>query len=106
MFRYTPPLRDMQFVLHELLDLEDALRPMPRYEAWDRATIAQTLEEASRFALRELLPLNASGDREGCCLDGAGVHLPSGFATAWRRYAEAGWTGLGAGGDPNAPSAV
>ena len=33
MFRYTPPLRDMQFVLHELLDLEDALRPMPRYEA-------------------------------------------------------------------------
>ena len=92
---FHPPLRDIAFVLHELLDMDTLIGALPGGEAWDRATIAQTLEAASRFAVQELLPLNATGDREGCVCTAAGVRLPAGFAAAYRRYVDAGWPTLG-----------
>jgi len=42
-FRYDPPLRDIRFVLHELLEVEPALHALPGSAAWDRATIDQTI---------------------------------------------------------------
>ena len=36
---YTPPLRDLQFVLHELLDLENELKAMPKHADTDADTI-------------------------------------------------------------------
>ncbi len=111
MYRYDPPLRDMAFVLHELLDAETALADLPAGQTWDRATIDQTLEAAARFMVGELLPLNGSGDREGCrtAPSPGGVILPAGFAQAWQRYVEAGWPALGCDeslGGQGAPSVV
>ena len=98
MFCYDTPVRDMQFVLHELLDASTAFDALPGLEGWDEDTIRQTIEASGRFACRELLPLNAAGDREGCRVEGGGVKSPAGFAQAYRRFAEAGWPALG--GDP------
>ena len=47
---YTPPLRDMQFVLHELLHVTDALRSLPRHKDIDVETINAVIEEAGKFA--------------------------------------------------------
>ena len=66
---YTPPLRDMHFVLHEVLDVVDALKALPAHADVDAETIDAVLEEGGKFASEVLAPLNAVGDVEGCKLD-------------------------------------
>lgn len=94
MFRYQPPLRDLQFVLHELLEGDRTLAALQRSTAWDRETIDQTLAAAGRFAERELAPLNGSGDAEGCHLDAGRVVTPKGFTAAYQQFVQDGWPAL------------
>jgi alkylation response protein AidB-like acyl-CoA dehydrogenase len=98
MGHYHAPLRDMQFVLHELLQVEQELKQLPAYAELDAMTINQVLEEGARFASSVLFPLNHSGDREGCRLDPEThrVTVPSGFKEAYKQYVEAGWPSLSA----------
>jgi alkylation response protein AidB-like acyl-CoA dehydrogenase len=94
MLSYRPPLRDMQFVLDELLDAPRVLRGLPAFEAIDSELFRQVTEEAGRFAAEVLAPLNASGDREGCRYEDGAVRTPAGFAQAYRQFREAGWPAL------------
>ena len=66
--QYNPPLRDMQFVLHEVLNVEDELKQMPQHADVDADTINPVLEEGGKFCSEVLFPLNQTGDREGCTL--------------------------------------
>jgi hypothetical protein len=93
---YNPPLRDLRFVLHELLGVADELKLMPRHAEIDADTINHVLEEAGRFAAEVVAPLNASGDIEGCTLDPATheVRAPKGFKEAYAKYVEGGWPAL------------
>ncbi len=93
---YRAPLRDMQFVLHELLHVEQALAQLPAHAELDADTINQVLEEGGKFAADILFPLNQSGDRAGCQFDAAShsVRTPSGFADAYRQYVASGWPSL------------
>ncbi len=95
---YHAPLRDMQFVLHELLQVEQELKQLPPHADLDAATINQVLEEGARFASSVVFPLNYSGDREGCKLDPETheVTVPTGFKQAYQQYVEAGWPSLSA----------
>ncbi len=97
---YTPPLRDMQFVMHELLKVTEDFKAMPRHADIDRETIDAVLEEAGKFATEVTLPLNVTGDTEGCRLDPVTheVSTPSGFRQAYAKYVEGGWPALS--GDP------
>ena len=97
---YTPPLRDMQFVMHELLKVTEDFKAMPRHADIDRETIDAVLEEAGKFATEVTLPLNVTGDTEGCRLDPVTheVTTPSGFRQAYAKYVEGGWPALS--GDP------
>lgn len=96
MGQYAAPLRDMQFVLHEVLNVEAELKSMPSHADLDADTINQVLEEAGKFCSEVVFPLNQSGDREGCTYEGDGVvKTPSGFKEAYRQYVEAGWPALG-----------
>ena len=96
MGQYTAPLRDMQFVLHELLDVEGHLKEMPQHAEIDADTINQVIEEAGKFCSEVIFPLNQSGDREGCTYHGDGVvTAPKGFKEAYQQYVEAGWAALG-----------
>jgi alkylation response protein AidB-like acyl-CoA dehydrogenase len=96
MAHYHPPLRDMQFVLHELLHVTDALKALPRYADVDADTINAVLEEGGKFASEVLFPLNRVGDREGCTLDKSTheVTPPTGFKAAYEQYVEGGWASL------------
>ena len=92
MSAYRAPLRDMQFVLHELADA-DAVAKLPGYE--DAADVFETiLQEASTFASEVLDPINLSGDREGCAWNNGAVSTPKGFKEAYKQFATAGWIGL------------
>jgi len=96
MSQYVAPLRDMRFVLHELLQVESELKQLPQHAEIDLDTINQVLEEGGKFTSKVLFPLNHSGDREGCRLDAAthAVSTPKGFKEAYRQYVEAGWPAL------------
>jgi alkylation response protein AidB-like acyl-CoA dehydrogenase len=96
MATYTPPLRDMRFVMHELLNVEAALKELPPHADMDADTINAVLEEGGKFAAEVLQPLNAVGDREGCKLDKATheVTPPTGFKAAYAKYVEGGWPAL------------
>jgi butyryl-CoA dehydrogenase len=98
MGQYIAPLRDMQFVLHELLHAADELKQLPRHAEIDADLINQVLEEGGKFTSEVLFPLNHSGDREGCKLDIATheVTPPAGFKAAYDQYVAAGWPALSA----------
>jgi alkylation response protein AidB-like acyl-CoA dehydrogenase len=93
---YTPPLRDMQFVMNEVLNVTEDLKTLPKYADIDSDTISAVLEEAGKFAAEVTFPLNISGDTEGCKLDPAthAVTTPRGFKEAYAKYVEGGWPGL------------
>ncbi|MCE2859111.1 MAG: acyl-CoA dehydrogenase family protein, partial [Oxalobacteraceae bacterium] len=93
---YHAPLRDMQFVLHELLEVDTALSALPAHASLDAATINQVLEEGGKFVAEVIFPLNHSGDREGCHFHAEThtVTTPQGFVDAYRRYVNAGWPSL------------
>ena len=97
MAHYTPPLRDMHFVLHELLNVTDTLKALPPHAEIDVDTLNAVLEEGGKFASEVIAPLNQSGDAEGCSLnrDTHEVTTPSGFKAAYAKYVEGGWPSLG-----------
>jgi alkylation response protein AidB-like acyl-CoA dehydrogenase len=94
--QYSPPLRDMHFVLHELLDATTLLRALPKYHDIDKDTINAVLEEGGKFAAEVTFPLNQSGDAEGCVHDRSTheVRTPKGFKEAYAKYVEGGWPAL------------
>lgn len=94
--QYTPPLRDMQFLMHEVLGAVDELKLLPRHADIDADTINAVLEEGGKFAAEVLAPLNLPGDAEGCTLDKATheVKTPKGFKDAYAKYVEGGWPAL------------
>ena len=96
MAQYTPPLRDMQFVLHEVLNVADELKAMPAHAEMDVDTINAVLEEGGKFASQVLFPLNQVGDREGCKLNKETheVTPPTGFKEAYKQYVDGGWPAL------------
>lgn len=93
---YNPPLRDMQFVMHEVLQVTETFREMPAHAEIDVDTINAVLEEAGKFASQVIFPLNISGDTEGCKLDPKTheVTTPKGFKEAYKQYVEGGWAAL------------
>ena len=93
---YKAPLRDQQFVIHEVLGAVDMLKALPRYAELDADTINQVVEEAGKFCEELLLPVNQSGDAEGCTYDVAthSVKTPRGFKEAYDAFCAAGWPGL------------
>lgn len=94
MFSYQPPLKDIRFVLSDLLGASARLSQLPPFSDVDDELMMQVAEEAGRFASEVLFPLNAVGDREGCRFDNGEVKTPPGFADAYRQFQEAGWPAL------------
>ena len=90
---YTAPLRDMRFVLHELHGGPD-VSGLPGFDDFTPELIESVLEEAGKLVTEVLLPLNASGDEEGCRLENGTVRTPRGFPEAYRLFREGGWTAL------------
>ncbi len=96
MAQYKAPLRDMQFVMHEVLNIEKTLKTLPAHAEVNRDLIDQVIEEGGKFCAEVLFPLNQVGDREGCKLDQITheVKTPTGFKDAYEKFVEAGWPAL------------
>nr|WP_323777429.1 acyl-CoA dehydrogenase C-terminal domain-containing protein [Amylibacter sp.] len=89
---YTAPTKDMSFVLHELLDVENT--KIPGYDDLTPDFTSAILEEAGKITGEVIAPLNVVGDREGCKLENGVVRTPTGFKAAFDQFREGGWTGI------------
>ncbi|MBA6142387.1 MULTISPECIES: acyl-CoA dehydrogenase family protein [Pseudomonas] len=91
---WKAPLLDMQFVLQHWLQADKAWQAMPPHADLDLELAWQVLEQAARFTEQVLVPLNATGDRQGCRMEAGQVRTPHGFPAAYQAYVEAGWPAL------------
>ena len=89
---YTAPIKDMQFVLHDLLKISQS--DIPGYADLEADFTAAILGEAGKLTGDVLAPLNAVGDREGCVLENGVVRTPTGFKAAFDQVRDGGWPGL------------
>jgi alkylation response protein AidB-like acyl-CoA dehydrogenase len=94
MWSYTPPLRDMQFVIEDVLEAPASWAATPAFADLDVETARAVLEEAGKFAAGVLAPVNASGDLEGCAWADGQVRTPAGYREAYRAFVDGGWAAL------------
>ncbi|MEL6585670.1 MAG: acyl-CoA dehydrogenase C-terminal domain-containing protein [Pseudomonadota bacterium] len=91
---YTAPTKDMQFVLHDVLNVSE--QEIPGYGDLDRDFTGAILEAVGQLASEVIHPLNAVGDTEGCTLENGVVRTPAGFKDAFDQLRDGGWTALDA----------
>jgi len=95
MAEYKAPLREMNFLLHEVFEAEKLWARLPALaETADRETADAILEEMAKLAANTLDPINRSGDEEGCHWNDGVVTTPNGFPEAYATYCEGGWGAL------------
>ncbi|PZN33713.1 MAG: acyl-CoA dehydrogenase [Proteobacteria bacterium] len=90
---YKAPVRELQFVLHELID-DSRLTACPAHAEYSAELADSILEEAARFAEEVLAPINVVGDREGARWTPEGVRMPDAFKQAYEKFVEGGWPQL------------
>ena len=93
MSEYIAPVRDMEFVINEIADL-DAVAALPGYEDATGDLVEAILEQAGKLATEVFSPLNPVGDAEGTRVEQGVVVSPTGYAEAYRQFVDNGWQGL------------
>jgi alkylation response protein AidB-like acyl-CoA dehydrogenase len=91
---YKAPLHDMQFVLFDVLKIQDAGNSLAAYAENTPDVVTAVLSEAGRYCENVLQPINQIGDEEGCKLEAGIVHTPKGVKEAYAKFTEGGWTSL------------
>jgi alkylation response protein AidB-like acyl-CoA dehydrogenase len=89
---YNGPVKDISFVLHDVLKIETA--PIDGFEELTPDFTGAILEEASKVSRDILTPLNVVGDTQGCTLENGVVRTPDGFKEAYDTLREAGWNSV------------
>jgi len=105
---YKAPVRDLSFVLHDVLEVERYANHFADADL-SRDLIDQIIEEGGKFAEEVIAPINRPGDQEGCTIEGDVVTTPKGWKEAYHQMVEAGWTSLAFGteyGGQGLPSIV
>ncbi|MEM9371910.1 MAG: acyl-CoA dehydrogenase family protein, partial [Pseudomonadota bacterium] len=90
---YNPPVRDLGFVLHEALKVQD-LDEISGYDELTEDFTQAVMEEAGKLARDVLAPINQVGDQQGCRLENGVVRTPDGFKEAFDLMREGGWPAM------------
>jgi alkylation response protein AidB-like acyl-CoA dehydrogenase len=99
MSNYQAPMRDMQFLLHEVFNAEKLWSTMPAVaELIDQDTADAILSEGAKLTAGVIAPLNRNSDEQGASWTNGEVTTPDGFVKAYQMYCEGGWGALS--GDP------
>jgi alkylation response protein AidB-like acyl-CoA dehydrogenase len=94
MSKYDAPLREMRFVLFDVLDIERQFAGIADFEQANAELVGAVLDEAARFTGQVLAPINRSADTEGCHFESGRVTTPKGFREAYAQFVDGGWCGL------------
>ncbi len=91
---YEAPVKDLNFVIKNLINL-DELSNIPDYQEFSDDLVDAILEEAGKIGSEVLDPCNLSGDHEGSKrLDTGEVKTPKGYKEAYESLRDGGWFGL------------
>ncbi|MGB1140226.1 MAG: acyl-CoA dehydrogenase C-terminal domain-containing protein [Halioglobus sp.] len=93
---YRAPVRDIQFVVNELLESEKLYQTLPGYEEASEELMNAIIDEAGKFFEEVVAPTYRAGDEEGCTWSEEGVTTPAGYKEAYQQYVENGWPALAA----------
>jgi len=94
---FKAPLRDIKFVMDEVLDIQSHYSQLPGGENASPDMVDAIIQEGGKFCEQVLSPLNQTGDEEGCKLtDDGQVITPGGFKEAYQQYVEGGWPAISA----------
>ncbi|MBD2858221.1 acyl-CoA dehydrogenase C-terminal domain-containing protein [Spongiibacter sp. KMU-158] len=94
MTTFKAPLRDIDFVLNDVLDYQAHYKTIPCGEEATPDMVEAIISEAGKFAEEVLSPLNQVGDQQGCQWKDGEVTTPDGFKEAYQMWIEGGWQGL------------
>ena len=94
MLNYKAPLRDMRFVMNEVMDYPQHYRQLGSGEEATPETVDAILDAAASYCEEVLAPLYVSGGEEGCHLEAGTVRTPAGFKDAYDQFVQGGWQGL------------
>jgi alkylation response protein AidB-like acyl-CoA dehydrogenase len=92
---YQAPVRDMQFIMHDVIGI-DRFADLPGFDQASPDIIDAVLEAGAKVCEEVLQPLNSSGDKEGCHYANGTVTTPKGFKQAYDTFIEGGWTAFSA----------
>tara|TARA_E500000178_G_scaffold175903_1_gene174835 strand:- start:86 stop:1855 length:1770 start_codon:yes stop_codon:yes gene_type:complete len=91
---YEAPLKDLNFVIKNLINLDD-LSKIKDYNDFSDDLVDAILEEAGKIGSEVLDPCNLSGDHEGSKIQEDGnVITPKGYKEAYQSLRDGGWFGL------------
>ncbi|MBW1693550.1 MAG: acyl-CoA dehydrogenase [Deltaproteobacteria bacterium] len=93
MTQYIADRRDVDFVLHEQMKVED-LSHHERFAEFNKKTVDLIVSEARNLAIKEILPTQKLGDLEGCVFKDGKVSVPESFHRAYEIFKEGEWVAL------------
>lgn len=93
--KYRAPLREQRLAMAAVGGLQ-RVNLLGRYGELTQDLVEGILDEAARFAERELAPLYRSADREGATLAAGRVTTATGMPAAYAEFVRSGWMGLAA----------
>ncbi len=97
MLSYKAPITDIKFLFEDVLGFYKHYEKYPEFEEATPDLVDAIFQECAKFSENELLPLNQSGDKEGCTFNEGKVTTPKGFKEAYQQYVEGGWPALSHG---------
>ena len=89
---YKAPLKDYKFLIDDFLNLNSS--SILKNSEIDKEDLYMILDEAAKLCEQTLLPINQSGDLEGCLHKNGKVTTPKGFKEAYKSFVENGWQGI------------
>lgn len=88
------PIKDIQFIAEQVLDLESHYNKLSKFNDMDSETFETVVDEASKFLYEYAAPLNRNADEQGCSIKDGHVTTPDGFVELYKNYCESGWGSL------------
>ena len=92
--QYKAPIRDINFVLKNVLKADEHFASLVGREEVSEDLLDAIIAEGAKFSENVLSPLNQVGDQEGCVWSEEGVKTPTGFKEAYEQFAEGGWPSM------------
>ncbi|WP_019029412.1 acyl-CoA dehydrogenase C-terminal domain-containing protein [Colwellia piezophila] len=90
---YKAPIRDIKFVMQELLNCDNHYQKLG-YEDASLDMVDAIISEAAKFTEQVVAPINQIGDEQGCTWTNGEVTTPDGFKDAYQQYVAGGWPTL------------
>ncbi|MBU5613829.1 acyl-CoA dehydrogenase [Geomonas azotofigens] len=85
--------RDIDFLLHEVLNVEQFSRH-DRFADFNRKTVDMVVSEARNFAVKEMLPTWKEGDEQGCSFEAGKVTIPESFHRLYQLFNDGEWLSM------------